>query len=377
MRRTHATVIMLAMAGTVGCRDGLGPYETPTAPTDSTAVAQLTRSPGNDLYPAWSRDGAAIVYSGAGFAGVPAGQGLLLELSREGGAAGLVFEDLQGPGAGGPRWLAGSAISPDQDAVAYIQIAAVSTAAPVDPAVCNVPEPVLDSVVVRVRRRGETGSILADPAHELRLPGRDPGMRAGAPGPFDVRNYPFQQRFLKDSTLAVRPSWSPDNRVVFSDGLRLWIWTPGNGSPVAVPGVDDAVTPAWSPDGSRIAYTRLERGDSIRQTCNIVAGNTVVQHNRTTYTWPRSVITVMQADGTGRIELTEGSDPAWSPDGNFIYYRGNGRIERVAATAGPTEFVPGTDDGWWPAVSPDGTRLLFMRTNVQATWDIWSAPLSF
>lgn len=377
MRYSKVATAAVAVMGALSCRDGLDPYEAELAGrADSTEVVRLTLSPGNDAYPTWSPDGSTVVYTGAGFAGIPSGQGLLLEQSRGGGTARLVFAELQGPGAGGPRWLAGSAVEGDESAVAYVQMAAVATPLSVDPTLCPIPEPVLDSVVVRVRRRAETGSILADPAHELRLPGRDPDVGAGGQGPFELRDLPFQQRYRRDGTVAIRPSWAPDGRVVFSDGLTLWIWTPGAGPPTAIPGVEDAVTPAWSPDGSRIAYTRLERGDSTRVACNVLVGNIVIQQIRTTYAWPRSTIVVVGPDGTGKRELADGTDPAWSPDGGAIYYRGMDAIERIPSEGGATEAVAGTEGGWWPAVSPDGARLLFMRKSADETWDIWSAPLS-
>ena len=60
------------------------------------------------------------------------------------------------------------------------------------------------------------------------------------------------------------------------------------------------LSPAWSPDGGRIAF----------------------ESNRVDW---KSAIYVMNADGTGVVRLTDdgasGYDPAWSPDG--------GRMTRV------------------------------------------------
>ena len=61
----------------------------------------------------------------------------------------------------------------------------------------------------------------------------------------------------------------------------------------------DDFAPAWSPDGTMIAFTRSSGGDAE--------------------------IYVMNADGTGQTNLTNNPDadevsPAWSPDGSKIAY---------------------------------------------------------
>jgi hypothetical protein len=334
----------------------------------------LTRNPGDDLYPVWSA-GRDVMYTGAGFAGVPAGRGLLLELPAHGGTAELVFPDAQGPGAGGPRWLAGPAVNVDGSRVAYLDMAYAASAVLSDTLTCNYPEPLLDSAVLRIRTRGSTGPVHGDPSFSFRFGGRDPGQRALLPGPFSLHAFPFQQRYIESGIVSARPTWSPDDRVAFADGLRLFVWTPGQGSPTPVPGAVDAASPAWSPDGAWIAYARLERGDSLTETCAVSRAMTLVQHERTRYEWPRSVIVRVRPDGTDSMDLTEGIDPAWSPDGAWIFYSANGRIERIPANGGSAEAIASTEGGVWPSVSPDGERLVLMRRQAEETWDVWTVPL--
>ncbi|TMK89750.1 MAG: hypothetical protein E6G43_08980 [Actinobacteria bacterium] len=105
------------------------------------------------------------------------------------------------------------------------------------------------------------------------------------------------------------------------------------------------LTPVWSPDGSRIAFSNGH-------------------------------IYVMNADGTGLTQLTSGLGvdqwPSWSPDGSTIAYSNSGssplddnassatqEIWTVPANGGtPTRLTHG---GWsdTPAYSPDGTRIAF------------------
>src|SRR5438270_323940 len=103
--------------------------------------------------------------------------------------------------------------------------------------------------------------------------------------------------------------------------------------------------PAWSPDGSKIAFTRYGANDSD--------------------------IYVMHADGSGIVQLTNtpGNDdqPAWSPDGSKIAFSstrdGNHEIYVMNATDG-SGLVRLTNDALWddhPAWSPDGSKIAFSK----------------
>jgi hypothetical protein len=93
-------------------------------------------------------------------------------------------------------------------------------------------------------------------------------------------------------------------------------------------------------------------------------------------TWWLSETHVMNADGTGVARLVPAPtyDPAWSPDGRSIAFVGVGGhwggwihvmgadgSGRTALTR-PDEF-PGVEQGW-PAWSPDGTRIAFTRVEL-------------
>jgi hypothetical protein len=68
--------------------------------------------------------------------------------------------------------------------------------------------------------------------------------------------------------------------------------------------VDDDHSPVWSPDGTSIAFASGVPGDQVS-----------------------SVLVVVDADGSDRRELTDGSDkvlyPTWSPDGRSIAWSGD------------------------------------------------------
>ncbi len=116
----------------------------------------------------------------------------------------------------------------------------------------------------------------------------------------------------------------------------------------AASGAVDA-QPAWSPDGSRIAFARRQRPGG------------------------RPDLFAMNANGRGRTRLTRTPvperDPAWSPNGTRIAYaartsaRGPFRIFVVGADGGaPTQLTTqlrGRADRS-PTWSPDGTRIAFV-----------------
>lgn len=104
------------------------------------------------------------------------------------------------------------------------------------------------------------------------------------------------------------PAWSPDGtRIAFagqpdedSDSQVWMMGADGAGIVQLTDSPDDAWCPVWSPDGSRLLYS--------------------VYRDLGEVSWAAPEIWVMNADGTGRRSLAKGSSPAWSPDGTQIAF---------------------------------------------------------
>jgi len=155
------------------------------------------------------------------------------------------------------------------------------------------------------------------------------------------------------------PAWSPDGtRIAFSrvSGGQMDIYVmnaDGSGvTRLTTEGWSGAGGPAWSPDGTRIAFN--------------------------TGTSRRGDIYVMNPDGSGVTQLTTGGgngEAAWSPDGTRIAFDSNrdGNSEIYVMNAdgsGATRLTTNAAEDSEPAWSPDGKRIALASTR-DGPWKIY------
>lgn len=157
---------------------------------------------------------------------------------------------------------------------------------------------------------------------------------------------------IQDPTYDTNPAWSPDGtRIVFSRGGLLIANADGTSVATILEDGTGATDPSWSPDGTRIVF---ESG---------LGEESTGRGDRDLF--------VINADGSGLTRLTadptrEGF-PAWSPDGTkiaFVRYLAPSDPEIFLMNADGTGVAQLTTDGGTglrPAWSPDGTQLAFER----------------
>lgn len=365
----------------LGCRDAAQFEPRPLRPglTGEGEAWRLTYNTGDDRSPSWSPTGDSVYYSTEGFAGFPDAPGVLLRVPLEGGPAAPLVPDQVS--AARDRWLAAPEAAPGGLRLAFTEIPHLSDPLPCIAGfnTCGVGSerrvPPLVRLGVWVYEPSVT-SLPEQPTLLLELAGRMI-VADGPPAHFELRWHPFQQVFQQEGTSVFRTSWAPDgSRLVFSDGLRLLLLTPGGGAPTPIPGTEDGVSAAWSPTGEWIAFTRLLRGDSTTVGCTFFSPlATVCTDERTDYQVLGSVVTLIRPDGSELREVHAGATPAWSPDGRTVYYRDQDAIWRVSATGGVPQRLPRTEGGREPAVSPDGRHLAFARAAAPGNHDIWILSL--
>ena len=111
--------------------------------------------------------------------------------------------------------------------------------------------------------------------------------------------------------------------------------------------VDDEHS-SWSPDGQRIAFTRLRRSEETQDGWHVT-----------------SAIYVMDADGKNQTQLTDYTvidawDPSWSPDGQRIAFYAHVSIYVMDADGkNQTQLTDHPANDWNPSWSPDGQRIVF------------------
>lgn len=367
--RALAGLLVLAM--TTGCRDGIAPYA-PQEDAPRGDTYQLTYNPTRDFAPTWSGSSDTVFYTTAHFPATPF-QTTLIRVGLPGRSASLLAPNAQPDSS--LSHVAAGVESPDRSRIAYLHIplidersrcGTISAPPGQPPQVCALTEPKLTSGFLRVRARTDLTRATSDVKTDITFAGAALTPVASTSAPYEQRVYPYQMSYRSRGEFLSRPSWSPDgNRIVFSDGLNLRVWQPSQSESIVIPNSTDGVTPAWSPTRDEVAFTRIIRVDSTSVVCGCVVDGADVNPviNRWIYTVSRRVITVIQPDGSRAVEIGEGEDPAWSPDGSMLYFATPAGIYRVSRAGGTPVAVPNTEGGRSPAVSPDGKWLAFTRAD--------------
>jgi len=230
---------------------------------------------------------------------------------------------------------------------------------------------------------------------------------SGAPASQDNPPLAAPPGFLPLLLNNYRPPLPALNKIVYASGytdsdqrMNLYTMAPDGSNPTPLTfGSAQFVTPAWSPDGSKIAYTVISGDQNYIQVMNADGSGTYTLVNLPGHhfhpTWspdgsqiaftsdlhnpgpetPNDIY-VINADGSGTtLNLTNSptvheDHPNWSPDGMKIAYTNYSGsdysvVEIYAMNADGSNPVNLTNSGepdFAPDWSPDGARIAFYRT---------------
>lgn len=166
------------------------------------------------------------------------------------------------------------------------------------------------------------------------------------------------------------PAWSPDGqRIAFvseaGDNADIHVIArDGTGLRRLTTSPENDLHPHWSPDGGSIIFTRYTRGGAPDD--------------------GRLDIFVMNADGSNERQLTRGSQASyasWSPDGKQLaywrFFGANADIV-VADAVGHAERRLTTDPAFegWPSWSPDNRAIAFAREESDDSSNIFVITLA-
>ena len=374
---------------------GDGAFDVYVKTVGSEDVLNLTNSEADERHPVWSPDGRAVLFARSDDSGIS-----ILRVSALGGGVTRVFSD------GASTDMRGMSLSPDGTQVAYgareratapyrIVLASLGDGGR---RIVSTPEPgSLGDIDPRFARDGRSIAFVRSVNEVTKDLYRTP-VDGGTPTRLSFDN-------RKINGLA----WSPDGERLLFTSTRsgmygLWSVAPDGGDlrqlsmgnenvqqPATAAGVDaiafehwmhrsqlrqiDLVqrteldagryfrstrwdsSPAWSPDGTRIAFSSNRSG-------------------------PHG-IWVSQRDGRDAVPIADFGgafidNPAWSPDGALIAFDGSpdgkSAIFTVPQDGGvPRRIVEGPSDNRNPAWSRDG-KWLYFESNRSGEWRIHAQP---
>jgi TolB protein len=164
----------------------------------------------------------------------------------------------------------------------------------------------------------------------------------------------------------------------------------GYGAQAILASNEPIISPAWSPDGTRLAYVSFEKKKPIVYVQYLTTGARQVVSNfkgsNSAPAWSPdgrrlavvltkdgfSQVYLINADGSSPVRLTSSAsidtEPYFSPDGQYVLFTsdrgGSPQIYRVPTTGGTPERL--TFDGSYnvsPRYSPDGKSFTFIQRN--------------
>ena len=197
--------------------------------------------------------------------------------------------------------------------------------------------------------------------------------------------------FVYEKLTGDRGVFSTRIAYVTKDGQRFSLWvadSDGENAQSALTSPEPIISPAWSSNGTQLAYVSFESRKPVVYAHEVASGKRRLLANfrgsNSAPAWSpdgRSLAVTLSRDGGSQLYLIDttgtgeprrlaqsnsiDTEPAFSPDGRSIYFvsdrGGSPQIYRMAATGGNAERITFTGSyNISPTVSPDGRWLAYI-----------------
>ena len=244
-----------------------------------------------------------------------------------------------------------------------------------------------------------TGSVsrLVDGRYDVRfrlwdvVRGQDLGGQSYAVAQADLRLSAHRiADFIYEKLTGDKGAFSTRITYVTKAGQRYQLWVAdadGENAQSALTSPEPIISPAWSPNGSQIAYVSFESRKPVVYTHDVATGKRhLIANFRGSNSAPawspdgRTLAVTLSRDGGSQLYAIDAAggeprrlaknssidtEPVYAPDGKSIYFvsdrGGSPQIYRMPATGGSAERV--TFTGTYnisPAISPDGRWLAYI-----------------
>lgn len=299
-------------------------------------------------HPVWSPDGQWLAFQGVsapGLDAMPMGSSILWMVNSQGGEPRQLTRVTNPPGSHfAPSW------SPDGKRVAFLNYDTVS------PQVWSIAVSGAESQAITKPSTGDKSwPIYAPDGHSIyfnrgetlwKTPvSPDSGAAVGEP----IKVADLGSTVIRNATLSPSGKWLAYSAYTSTDNLISVPMSPLTNDPAGSPSFltnqpgTRHIAPAFSPDGSRIAFSVMRRGNT-------------------------SNIWITDADGGNLTQVTTegGRFPSWYPDGKQLAFlsvrQGRRKFWSIAAAGGNEKVLFETDDIENSRMSPDASQVAFNFT---------------
>jgi len=299
-------------------------------------------------HPVWSPDGQWLAFQGISspdLDGMPMGSSILWIVNSQGGEPRQLTQVTNPPGSHyAPSW------SPDGKRVAFINYNTVS------PQVWSIA--VSGAELQSITKPGtgdkswpiyapDGNSIYFNRGETLWKTPVSPDSGAAVGEPIKVAD--LGSTVIRNATLSASGKWLAYSAYTSTDNLISVPMSPLTNEPAGSPSFltnqpgTRHIAPAFSPDGSRIAFSTMRRGNT-------------------------SNLWIADADGGNLNQVTTegGRFPSWYPDGKQLAFlsvrQGRRRFRSIAASGGNEKVLFETDDIENSRMSPDASEVAFNFT---------------